>query len=190
VKSLLALLASALSIVSAAGCAGSSTGGGSASHGSSSAATQSTSKLDRDDDGDNNDDDAQVLYYGHEPTAPERQAIVALVTSYYAASAAADGAKACALLMPFVAESVVEDYSHRPGLHGHTCSTVMTKFFEQRHQLLSGENATLRFVSLRVQGGRALTVLSFSVLPEVRQIAARRNGDGWKILNLFDGIIE
>lgn len=175
-----------------AACGGSSKGSDPASHSSSSAAAPTTlPKSDRDNDADKNNDDAHVLDYGHEPSASERQAIVALVTSYYAAAGAADGQKACALLMPFVAESVVEDIGHQPEVRGRSCPVVMSKLFEQQHTLLSGESATLKFYAVRVDGGRALAVLSFANLPEVRQLTERRDGSGaWKVLNLLDRILE
>jgi hypothetical protein len=183
-KPLLGLLAVVLLALGVTAC------GSSMSHGST-ATTASTTKRDRDNDNDNNDDDAHVLYYGRAPSAPERQAIVSLVTSYYAASAAEDGAKGCTLLMPFVAESVAENYGHNPGLRGKTCAVVLSKLFAQNHSLLSGKNATLKFYTVRVDGTRALTVLSFSTLPEVRQLTERRDAAGaWKVLNLFDGILE
>jgi hypothetical protein len=183
-KPLLVLLAFVLLGLGLAACGGSGT-----SH--SSGATTTVVKKDRDDDSDNNDDDNQVIYYGHAPSPSERQPIVALVTAYYAAQASEDGAAACRLLMPFVAESVVEDISHSPGLHGRTCAAVMSKLFKLHHTLLSGENASLKFYTVRVDGGKALTVLSFSNLPEVRQLAERRDSSGtWKVLQLLDGILE
>src|SRR5665648_8089 len=191
-KPLLGLLAIMLLSLGVAACGGSSKGTDSASHTSSNAtATASAPKKDRDDDGDNNDDDNQVLYYGHAPSAAEKQPIVELVTSYYAAAAAEDGAKACTLLLPFVAESVVENIGHSTGLQGKTCAVVMSKLFKLHHTILSGENATLKFYTVRVEGGKALTVLSVANLPEVRQLVERRDGSGaWKVLDLLDGILE
>jgi hypothetical protein len=175
------------------GACAKATGHAGSSGSAPSSATSSTGapKRDRDNDGDNNDDDAKVLYYGNAPSAVERQAIVTLVSDYYAAGAAEDGAMACSLLMPFLAESVVEDYRHQPGLEGETCATVLSKLFKQHHSQLSGQHATLKFISVRVSGDRALTVQSFSTLPEVRQLAERREGNGkWKLLQVFDGILE
>lgn len=157
---------------------------------SSSSTTAAARVRDRDNDFDNNDDDAHVLDYGHAATGAERRELEALVTGYYKASAAANGSMACRLLMPFVAESVVEEFSHETGLSGHTCATVMSKLLAQRHKLLEGESSTLKFVAIRLGEGRALDVLSFAVLPEVRQITARRDGSHWKILNLRDRILE
>jgi hypothetical protein len=172
-KRLLGLLAIVLLSACVAAC-------GSSSNGSGSGATANKIKRDRDNDSDNNDDDNQVLYYGHAADTAERQQIVALITDYFAAAATEDGAKACTLLMPFVAESVVEDISRSPGLSGRTCAVVMTKLFKQHHSELSAKNATLK-----------LTVLSFSVLPEVRTMIERRDSNGdWKVLTLLDGILE
>lgn len=182
-KLLLTLLAIAILGVSFAACGGPSTSTGSAT-------TSSVPKRDRDDDGDNNDDDAHVLYYGRTPTATERQVLTALVTGYYAAAAAEDGARACALLIPFVAESVVEQYGHTTALKGKTCAAVMSKLFKAHHKLISGESASLKFYTVRVRGVKALTVLSFANLPEIRQLAERRAGSAWKVLDLLDTIVE
>ena len=166
--------------------------GGSQDHGSnSSSAAATVQKPDRDDDGDNNDDDNVVLGFGHAATGAESQPLIKLVTAYLAAAATSDGAKACTLLMPFVAESVVENLSHSPGLNGSTCAVVMSKLFKQHHSELADKNRTLKFYAIRVSPGKALTVLSFSVLPEVRQLAERRTSSGrWRMLTLLDGIIE
>jgi hypothetical protein len=183
-KLLLALLASGLLTAGAVGCAGSSPTS------LSTVASQSAPKHDRDDDSDHNDDDARALDYGHAAVGAERQAITNLLIDYYAAAAAADGARACALLMPFVAESVAENYGNSPGLQGKTCAVVISKLFKQKHQVLSGESATLKVYSMRVGEERALTLLSFSTLPEVRAITARRDGNRWKVLDVLDGILE
>lgn len=183
----LALLTIALLSLSIAACGGA---GNSASHGSSSVKSGAV-KRDRDDDGDNNDDDAGVLDYGHAAGPADRQALMALIRSYYAAAAAADGAKACALLMPFIAEAVAENYGFQPGLHGKTCATVLSKLFKRQHALLAGKYETLKFYALRVDEDKALTVLSFATLPEVREIAERRDSSGaWRVLELRDGILE
>ena len=181
-KSLLGLLVVALLGLGVTACGGSSK--------ATTASSATSPKRDRDDDGDHNDDDAHVLEYGQAANTAERRALIALVTRYYAAAAAADGGKACTLLMPFIAESVAENYGHTSALRGKSCGVVMSKLFKLHHQVLVGENATLKFVTVRVEGGKSLMVLSFSTLPEVRQIAARRDGSTWRILQLLDGILE
>src|SRR5690242_11761264 len=133
-KSLLALLLVSLFSLGVGACGGSSAGGGS---GSASASATRHPARDRDDDGDKNDDDAHVLYWGRAATGADQQAITTLIKRYYAAAAAEDGAQACSLLVPFVAEAVPENYGHQPGLHGRSCAVVMSKFFRQRHHLLA-----------------------------------------------------
>jgi hypothetical protein len=202
-RRLLALFAIALLSAGITACGGASKGAGSASQGSSNASatasapgtaassaapTQGANGNDRDNDGDKNDDDEKVLDYGHAANAADNQAITALVRRYYAAAAAEDGAKACSLLYPFIAEAIVENYANT-ALQGKTCAAVMAKLFKEHHQLLTGESVTLKFVRVRVEGGKALAVISFPV-PEVRQISARLYGGRWKILDLLDGILE
>ena len=186
IRAALALAAAALLGMGVLACGGSS----GARTATNAAASGHPSKPDRDDDKDNNDDDNHVLYYGHAANPTDRQAIVALLTRYYAAAAASDGAKACPLLLRFVSESVAEDIGHAATLRGRSCAAVMSKLFGVHHKLLSGENATLKVLTVRVEGDKALTVLSFANLPEVRQMTERREGHGWKILTLLDGILE
>jgi hypothetical protein len=181
-KPLLALLLVALLGLGATACGGT---GEAANSGA-----QPVVKRDRDNDLDHGDDDGKFLNYGHAAYAAEARALTALVKRYYAAAAASDGTEACSMLYPFIAESVVEDYGHTPALRGDACATVMSKLFAQQHKLLAGKSATLKMYAIRVDGARALTVLSFAVLPEVRIITERREGNTWKVLNLLDSIIE
>lgn len=187
-RTLLLVLATALLAAGVLACGSSSKGNLT----SSSQAGASTSRLDRDNDGDNNDDDNAFINYGHAATAAERGPLVALITAYFAAAAAENGARACSMLMPFIAESVVENVGHGPGLNGHNCAVVMSKLFKQKHHELQIKSTTLKFYAVRIKGEKALTLLTFKGLaPEVRQVDERRDGSGdWKILTLLDGIIE
>lgn len=185
-KALLSLLAVLLLGLGAAACGGSTVGRSLANVTSSAHAP----KHDRDDDNDNNNDDNHVLYYGQEAGAADRQAIAGLLTRYYAAAAASDGSTACPLLMSYVAENVPDELGHGNALRGKSCAVVISKLFKQHHKLLSGESATLKVMTVRVEGDKALTVLSFANLPEVRQMTERREGSGWKIVTLLDGILE
>jgi hypothetical protein len=197
-KSPLTLLATALLGlgVAACGCSSKHT----ASQGHANAATGGTSatassnfsthKNDRDNDGDNNDDDEHVLDFGHAANAADSQTITALVRHYFAAAAAEDGATACSLLAPFIAESVVENYGRAPALRGKTCAAVMAKLFKHHHQELANKDATLKVIRVGVEGDKSLVALEFPTIPEVRQVTARRNGNAWKLLTLLDGILE
>jgi hypothetical protein len=150
-----------------------------------------THKNDRDNDGDNNDDDQHVLNFGQTASPADRQAIAALVTRYFAAAASENGKQACALLVPFIAESVVEKYGQTtPRLRGKTCAVVMSKLFKYSHRELVNKDATLQIMRVGVEGDRSLVVLNFPTIPEVRQITARRTGGSWRILYLLDGILE
>lgn len=201
-KTLFGPLAIALLGLGIAACGGSSrdttsqgasnTAGGSATAtaASSVAPTQGYLKNDRDNDGDHNDDDAGVLLYGHAANAANGQTITALVTHYFAAAAAQDGARACSLLAPFIAESVAETYGHTPPLLGRTCAVVMSKLFKQHHGDLVNKNAALHVIRVGLEGNKGLVALYFPTIPEVRQIAVRRSGGTWKMLELLDGILE
>ncbi len=147
-------------------------------------------KNDRDNDGDHNDDDEGILDYGHAANATDRRDSVNLVTRYFAAAAAENGAAACSLLIPFIAESVPEDDGHTAALSGRTCAVVMSKLFKLHHALLLTKHETLQVPSVRVEGDKALAILEFPTIPEVREIAERRAGGAWRILDLLDGILE
>jgi hypothetical protein len=197
-RSIARILAVALLGLGATSCAGGST----TSRGSATVARQtgsasttaapnfSTHNNDRDNDGDHNDDDGKVLYYGHAASPSDRRASVALVTRYFAVAAAENGAAACSMLVPFIAEAVAEQDGKSPPLLGKTCAVVMSKLFRLHHRLLALKHATLRVIEVRVEGHKALAVLDFPTIPEVRQFVERRVGRTWKLQELLDGILE
>ena len=155
-----------------------------------SVSTPSSHKRDRDNDGDHNDDDAQVLYYGHAADVADRTSSIALVRNYFAAAAAKDGKRACGLLVPLLAESVVEEDGRSPALRGRTCAAVVSKLFAMHHHMLLEKNAALQVLEVRIKGNRGLVVLNFPEIPEARQFAERRIDGSWKLASLLDGIIE
>jgi hypothetical protein len=154
------------------------------------APSAATHENDRDNDGDHNDDDGRVLNYGHPASAADRRSSVTLVTRYFAAAAAADGAKACALLVPLTAESVVEEDGHSAALSGRSCAAVMSKLFRLHHRMLVEKRAALEVISVRIEGNKGLAVLDFPEIHEVRQLGVRRVDGAWKVVDLLDGIIE
>lgn len=192
-RSQLGTLATLLLAFGALGC-----GGSGKTHNSSSTAASSskvvppnftTHNNDRDNDGDNNDDDEGVLRYGSAASPRERRLSTTLVTAYFKLAAAENGAKACSLLAPFIVESVAEDYASTP-LRGKDCAAVMRRLFHEHHALLATKNTTLKVIEVRVEGDKALAILDFPTIPEVRQITERRVGNGWKLIDLLDGILE
>ncbi len=173
-----------------AGCGGSNANSAStASSGLSKVVPSNftTHNNDRDNDGDHNNDDGKVLYYGHAADAADRQAGGALVTNYFAAAAGANGAAACALLVPFIAESVADE---NPTLAAKTCPAALARLFELHHRLLAEKHATLRVMAVRIEGNRGLVIMDFPTIPEVRQLTERRVGGAWKLMDLLDGILE
>jgi hypothetical protein len=161
-----------------------------ASTGAPATAWSPAHKNDRDNDSDHNDDDNGALLYGHTANAADRRVSVALLKSYYAAAAAEDGAKTCPLLVPVIAESVVENDGRSGPLRGNTCAAVMTKLFKLHHRSLVEKNATLKVLDIRVEGDKALDILEFPAIPEVREMTERRVGGTWMLLELLDGMIE
>lgn len=143
---------------------------------------------DRDNDGDSNDDDGHDLNFGHAANAADLRESTRLVRRYYAAAATEDGATACALLAPFIAESVVE--TDGEALHSKTCSGTMSALFKDHHSLLVVKQRTLRIPEVRVEGDTALAILEFPTIPEVRQLHLRRIGGTWYVLELLDDILE
>jgi len=150
----------------------------------------STHNNDRDNDGDNNDDDEKVLGYGHPADAADRQKSIALVTRYFAVAATGNGTAGCGMLVPLLAETIVENDGHSPTLRGKTCAVVLSKLFGLHHRELVQKRATLKVIAVRADGTKELIVLDFPTIPEVRQITARRIGGTWKLLDLLDGILE
>ena len=199
-RSLPALVVVTLS-VGVYACGGTSKGAGatspvasnaSATGGSTStvaAGGKDSNDLDHDTGGD---DDRVVFEYGHAPTQAEAQTITAFVKRYYAAAAAADGRKACPMIYSIVAEAATEEYGRAPdpaALHGKTCAVVISKLFKEHHELRA-EVPTLNVTAVRVEGAKALVVMSFGTTPEPRIIALHREGHAWKVQDLLDGGIR
>jgi hypothetical protein len=150
----------------------------------------SSASGDRDQDRDHNDDDEATLNWGHPASAADERQSASLIRRYFAAAANEDGALGCRLLVPFIAESVAEQDGHSPALRGRTCPTVLTKLFSHYHRLLAEKSASLKVVSVRVEGDKAMAVLDFRSIPVVRLMSERRIGRRWKLLPLLDGMIE
>jgi hypothetical protein len=189
-KPFLATIALLLLCWGASACGSSGTGTSQSAAGAPAANTSTVKKLDRDNDGDNNDDDWHVLAFGHPPDSTDEHAMVALVHDYYTAAVAADGRKACTLLTPFVAESVVESYGHTPTLAGKSCAVVMSKLFKHHHAELVRKVSTLKVMRIGIREASSLVALEVPSIQEARQVTLRRSGGRWTMLTLLDGNIE
>lgn len=133
------------------------------------------------------DSDANPTF-GPAASATERWPIVTLITRYYAAAAADDGARACSMLYPLIAEAIVEE--HRPGrgspaLRGNTCAQVAAKVFARRHRELVKDAATLRVGWIQLQARQAVTLVHFGPTRELMVRVHRAHG-GWQMNTLLD----
>jgi hypothetical protein len=130
-------------------------------------------------------DDKVTLAYGKSPPFAERRVIADTVTRYYAAAAAADGATACALIDPLLADAVPEDYGSGAGpayLHGgKTCRAVVSAMFRHEHALVS---ANVQVLSVRAKGTRAQVVVGSRAMP-ASLVYLRREGHMWRIQGLL-----
>ena len=158
--------------------------------------TNATNHGDADNDTDNDradnakkgyydPDDGEVLTYGRAPSAAEERELGVLVRRYYAAAAAFDGAAACSMLKPTLADSLPEDYGRAPGpayLRGSkTCAAVLSRLFEHTHR----EVPSAPYVTgVRIRGDEALVVLGSRIAP-ASFVILQREGSTWKIANLL-----
>jgi hypothetical protein len=173
-------------------------GCGGAGNASSASGQQSSGTHPPARDGDNDvdslgqgrydtDNDANPTF-GPAASASERQVIVALIKRYYAAAVAGEGARACSMLYPLIAETVVE--AHHPGkgtpaLRGSTCAQVAAKVFAQRHRELVADAATLRVGWIQRQARQAVTLVHFGPTRELI-VRVHQAPGGWQMNNLLD----
>jgi hypothetical protein len=127
-------------------------------------------------------DDRGILAFGHAASAADKRAMTALVKRYYTVAAAVDGPKACAMLAPRFAESIVEDYGKEsPGpsylRSGTTCPAVMALLFQHfRAQIAAPFDVT----SVRVERNQAYALLGSKATP-ARYITLERRRKVWWI---------
>jgi hypothetical protein len=130
-------------------------------------------------------DDKETLAYGKVPSSAERTEIANVVTRYYAAAAKADGAAACALIVPSLTKSIPRDYGSGAGPSylrgGKTCAAVLTKLFKHDAGELA-EPPTL--VSMRVKGAAGQVVLGSRILA-ASLLDVSRQGHTWRIQGLL-----
>jgi hypothetical protein len=154
----------------------------------------STTPKDGDNDSDNSthsyfdSDDASVRSFGRAASEADGKTIATLVRRYFRAADAADGAKACAMIVPTFAKSVPETLGRPPGppfARGATCGAVMSKVFAHYRRQLAAHAPALRVSSVRVRGNEGVAVLAFKHLPG-RQLHVARAGGVWMIDGLLD----
>jgi hypothetical protein len=147
------------------------------------------------DDADGRDEDNyRISHYGHVVSAAQERAIATLVRRYYAAGVAGDGATACSLIYPSLAnspslgEAAEAAYPPAPGvppLRGESCARIMSSLFKEDHRRLAADIDGMEVTSMRVKGNKGVVLLGFRTTPE-RQIPVRRRHARWKIDALLD----
>lgn len=145
---------------------------------------------DGDADAGRNDDEG-VLNYGHPADPTDTRMVSATVRAYYAAAVADEGARACSLIFSLQAEEVIPETYSRQSRSGtppveEPCAVVMSRLFKQEHHHLAAKTPTLEVTGVRVEGPLALALLSFAATPGPHDIKLRREGDTWRINELFD----
>jgi hypothetical protein len=157
----------------------------------------STGRLDRDGDTDNasgsmyDSDDTNLASYSHSADLAQTHAVASLVGRYLAAAAAADGARACSMILGSVASevtTVLGGPGEPPYSRGRTCAAILSKIFRFYRRQLTMEARVLRVFRFGVDGNKGLATLaakSGSVFPD-RVIALQREGRAWKI----DGVLD
>jgi hypothetical protein len=143
-------------------------------------------------------DDQEVDFYGHAANPVDKRAVTTFAKRFMAAAAAEDGATACSLLLPSLAESLPSTYGKKgsglPYLRGSTCAAVMSKLFTHFHRQFAAEAAGLEVTGVRVAGKTAsaspgkiaFALLSFKGSHERRYMGVERFGKGWKLEALRD----
>jgi hypothetical protein len=134
-------------------------------------------------------DDEEIEIYGKAASPAEWQSAAGLARSYFTAAAAEDGAAACSLLVPSLAQGIAGNYEHPSDpsyLHGKTCPEVMTKLFKHRHKLMAKEAAGLEITDVRVTTRTAFVLLAFKGIRERRYMGVERFGKDWKLEALLD----
>ncbi len=157
----------------------------------------STGHLDSDGDSDNpsggiyDSDDTNLANYSHSASVTETRVVALLVRRYLVDAAAADGTKACSMLLASVAgtvPAVLGGVGEPPYSRGKTCAEVLSKIFRFYHGQLTVEAQVLRVLRVGVKGDKGLALLTAktrSRFPE-RVIALQREHGTWKI----DGVLD
>lgn len=151
---------------------------------------------DDDDKGRSHDpDDGRLWTLGRPATKSERGAIQSLAQRFFDDARTGETARACELIVPQFARStklaaaVPPAYLPAPGslvFHHQDCMQVEAQLFQLDHERLVAESPTVKAISIRVAGDRALVLLGFRTTSE-RELNVQHSGGTWKIDGLLDG---
>jgi hypothetical protein len=115
--------------------------------------------------GRDHDDNEILARFGH-PTSPaEARAITAVVERYYAVARAGDGRKACAMMLPSVAEGTALNfgqYGYSYASKAKTCQSAASLIFKHLHHRLSAPVVAMNVI---VNGEHAYVLLGSTTMP-------------------------
>jgi hypothetical protein len=135
-------------------------------------------------------DDREVDFYAHPAGPADKRAVTAFAKRFMAVAAREDGATACGLLLPSLAESLPSEFGKNKSglsyLRATTCPGVMSKLFKHFHQQFAAEFAGLKVTGVRVAGKTAFALLAFKGLHERRYMGVERYDHGWRLEALRD----
>jgi hypothetical protein len=136
-------------------------------------------------------DDSDLREYRQPASMAETRTVATLVRRYLSAAAAADGTRACSMVLPSIAKtvaSVLTGPGEPPYSRGKTCSEVLSKIFRFYHVQLAAEARLLRVAKLGRKGDKGLAVLSASPITAfpIRVMTVQRYDGAWKI----DGVLD
>ena len=131
------------------------------------------------------DDDA-ITGFGSPANTADSDAIAAQVKRYYSALTAGLGRKACALMLPGLANTLAESYGGPGGpgyLHGaNSCAAVVALAAAHLRRELAG---VVQVTGVRVDGAQAYALVGSTTMP-AGYIQVRREAGIWKISALMD----
>lgn len=178
----------------------SSCGGAKAAGSNSASAIAKISKSDglgdapvKDGEGDYDDphgtfydsDDQDVIAFGQSASQAVRRHVAALVMSYHDLAARQDGAGACRLLNPVLAELVTETYSQVHVRH-RTCASVLSAYYARIHRELVAEDTAVAVGDVRVGEGRGFAMLGSPGAKPRRDMPVKQYLGVWKIDDVLD----
>ncbi len=134
-----------------------------------------------------NDEVELLATYPIESDRNARHAIESVVEKYYSAAERGDGATACELLYPALAEGLLEAHAISGQGTSKSCGQAASLLFQRQHeQLVADEVATMVVTDVRVdRGNMGIEFLGFKRMPEA-EILVERDRHAWKVDSLLD----
>jgi hypothetical protein len=135
------------------------------------------------------EDDQPYLNLGKAASTRDRRVSAALVKRYYAAAFADDGARACAMMPPWLTKTALSkavalsrgEYIPRYPRSATTCAAVLSLLFRHLHRQLP---RAIRVTDVRVSGFAGRVFFGAKTM-RASQIILHREGGHWRIVQLI-----